>query len=64
MDNLQINKTEKRKKNKIYNIPILNALVWDAGNSSVITIPSDYIKNGQIISGKTYNVILEVQENE
>lgn len=41
---------------------IKEALVWKVGDSSVITIPSDYIKNGQMQVGKEYNVWIEVKQ--
>jgi antitoxin component of MazEF toxin-antitoxin module len=43
-------------------MPIKEALVWKMGNSSVITIPSDYVSNGQIKVGKKYSVIIEVED--
>lgn len=43
-------------------IPIKNAKIWKTGGSYVVTIPSDYINNGQIDVDKEYNLDLEVAE--
>lgn len=44
-------------------MPIKEAMVWEIGNSAVITIPSDYVNNGQIQVGKKYSIIIEVPDD-
>lgn len=44
-------------------MPIKKALVWKTGSgSAVLTIPADYISNGQIKVGGEYDVEIEVEE--
>jgi len=43
-------------------ISIKDAQVWKTGDSAVITIPSSYIKNGQLVAGKSYDIVVEVPD--
>ena len=38
--------------------------IWETGNSHVITIPSDYIKHGQLIQGKEYEIEIKEVKTE
>jgi antitoxin component of MazEF toxin-antitoxin module len=39
-----------------------NAQVWKTGNSYVITIPNDYVKNGQIPENTELSFSVEVSD--
>lgn len=38
------------------------AVVWKAGKSRVVTIPGDFIKYGQLVTGKTYDFSVTIEQ--
>jgi len=37
-------------------------VAWDVGSSHVVTIPAQYIKDGQLKAGVEYNITIEKKE--